>query len=901
MLRRFLHRFRSHFRKRKMEQEIEKELRFHLEMETEKNIGRGMNDQDARHAAQRAFGGVEQTKEFYRDLARFRWIEDTWNDLRYGLRMFVRNPMFTLIAMSTLALGIGANTAIFSVVNAVLVKSLPYNEAQRLVSVNEYTASFGGEGSVSYLNFIDWRTRNQVFETFGVYNWGNYNLSGVGEAERLIAAQTSADLFSALRVGAALGRVYTSEEDSPGASPVVVLSHTLWKRRFGGDPNVLGRALTLNDRKYIVIGVMPQGFSFPHDVEMWIPVGPISDQEQWKQRINHMGLYTVARLKPGVTIEQARADMKNIAAALEQQYPDSNQGTTAIVNPLREGMVRGIRRPLYVLLSAVGFVLLIACANVASLMLARAAARQKEIAVRAALGARPWRLVQQLLTESLLLALAGGGLGLLVAYWGIGSILAISPEGLIPRIEEINLDLNVLLFTAVISILTGVVFGLAPALQLSRSDVQETLKATSRSASGRQTWLSSGLVVTEIALTIVLLVGAGLLIRSFARLQHVNPGFETENRLRFRILLPEQEYPDTELDKRINFFSQVREKIATLPGVQSVGLSSGLPLGHNGSSTIFTFVGQPEPPLAEIPSMEVCTVDIGYFQTLGIPLVRGRFFNEQDNRSHLKPEDLKDKTGVQQIVAGMNTIIIDEEFARRYFSGRDPLGQKIRLGRSNDPWATTLTIVGVVGRVKMEGLRKNSDLVQGYFPFQQSPWPLMTVTLRTQLTPDSLIASVRREVEKVDPNQPIFDINTLEEIRSKSIASDRLNLTLLGVFAAVALTLALVGVYGVVSWMVSQRKHEIGVRMALGARTGDVLRLVLGQGIIIIITGVGIGLAGAFALTRLIKAMLFEVSATDPTTFIFIAMLLAAVALLACFIPARRAAKVDPVVALRAD
>jgi putative ABC transport system permease protein len=455
----------------------------------------------------------------------------------------------------------------------------------------------------------------------------------------------------------------------------------------------------------------------------------------------------------------------------------------------------------------------------------------------------------------------------------------------------------VLLFTAAIAVLTGLVFGLAPALQASQPDVQETLKETARSTTGRRHWVRNGMVVAEIALTLVLLVGAGLMLRSFYRLQQVNPGFATENALSFSVSLPEQQYPDAEPDKRINFFTQVKEKIAALPGVQSVGLSSGLPLGYNGSQWSFTIVGKPLPAPEQMFTMEFTVADIGYFETLRIPLLRGRWFNEQDNRAHLKPEELRGKPPSEQLTLGMRSIIIDEEFARRHWPNEDPIGKQVRMGQNNDD--PILTVVGVVGRVKMEGLRSNSDREQGYFPFRQFPFTGMTFTVRTQLSPEDLTASVRRQVQEVDPNQPIFDIRTLEEMRAQAIASERLSLTLLGIFAGVALLLALVGIYGVIAWLVTERTHEIGVRMALGAQLGDVLRLILGQGMRLVGLGIGLGLAGALLLTRLMKTLFFEVSASDPLTYGSIVLLLVSVALLACLIPARRATKVDPLVALR--
>jgi putative ABC transport system permease protein len=890
-------RLRALFQRESVLRDIEEELRVHVEMETETNIKRGMPLDEARAAALKSFGNVGRNTELGYEIRGGGWLETLWQDLRFGARMLLKTPSFTLIAVFTLALGIGANTAIFSVLYGVLLKPLPYEEPDRLMLLTEYGAKSGGM-SVSYLNFVDWRAQNRVFEKIGVYKRENYNLTG-GEPERLLVAQMSADVFDALRVKAALGRVYTNDEDKPGASPVVVLSHGLWRRRFGGDASIVGRSLTLNDRSYTVIGVMPQGFLFPTRVEMWTPVGALSDQETWKMRGNHPGLYAVARLKPGATLEQARADMKNVTAALEKQYPDTNQGASATITPLLENYVSDVRRALYVLLGAVGFVLLIACANVASLTLARDSTRQKEMAVRVALGAGRWRIARQLLTESALLALVGGSLGLLLAQWGVGAILAISPEGAIPRASEIGLDRSVLFFTAVVSILTVVVFGLPPSLQASRPDMQDALKETGRSATGRRRRLRSAMVVTEIALTLVLLLGAGLMIRSFFRLRQVNPGFATENTLSLTISLPARNYPDTEPDKRINFFNQVKEKIAALPGVQSVGLSSGLPLGANGWQESFAIVGRPDPPPSQTPTMEVCVADIGYFETLRIPLLRGRWFNQRDDRAHLKPEDLKGKTQIQRFVAGLQSIVIDEEFARRYWPNENPIGRQIRLGRSDGPFANAATVVGVVGRVKMEGLRNNSDRVQGYFPFRQLPVSAMIFTVRTRLAPDQLIVSVRRQAQAVAPDRPVYDIRTLEQIRAESVAPERLNLTLLGVFAAVALVLALVGIYGVVSWSVTQRTREIGVRMALGARAGDVLRLVVGQGMRMVIAGIALGLAAALPLMRLMAPLLFEVRATDPLTFAGAAALLALVALLACWIPARRATRVDPLVTLK--
>jgi putative ABC transport system permease protein len=815
-----------------------------------------------------------------------------WQDLRYGARMLIKNPLFTLVAVIALALGIGANSAIFSVVNGILLRPLPYEESERLVGLSERNQQMDGM-SISYPNFTDWKAQNQTLESLAVYNRNSYNLTGIGEPERLLAAQASAELFPTLRVNPLKGRVFTSDEDKPGGSPVVVLSYGLWQRRFGGDEGIINQTISLNDRSYTVIGVMPQHFLFPSRVEMWVPVGPLSDQESWKQRGNHPGLYGVARLKPGVTVEQARADMDSVAENLEQQYPNSNQGNRVTLNALIENYVRDIRPALWVLLGAVGLVLLIACANVANLLLARATSRQKEIAVRLALGASRWRIIRQLLTESLLLSLIGGALGLLLAQWGISLILAISPND-IPRAREINLDLRVLAFTIGISFVTGLIFGIVPALQASKFDVHETLKEAGRGNSGRHQWVRSSLVVVEIATTLVLLVGAGLLIRSFYQLQKVNPGFSYENLLSFSVSLPPKKY-ETEA-QQLNFFRQAMENIQALPGVKQVGMASGLPLGNNGWQTSFRIEGQPEPEPGKAPLMEACLASPDYFTAMNIKLIKGRFFNEQDNRSHLTEEKTRGKTPDQISMMGINAMIIDEEFARRFWPDEEALGKHVRFGGQD---GIVVEVVGIVGRVKMESLSEDSNRVQGYFPFLQVPRRAMTIIVKNATEPSQMVAAVRQKILDIDANQPIYSIQTMEEIKSQSIASERLNLTLLSIFAAVALILALVGVYGVMSYSVTQRTHEIGIRMALGAQTGNVMKMVIGNGMKMALIGIVLGLGGAFAITRVMQNLLFGISATDLLTFVAVPVILIGVALVACFVPALRATKVDPMIALR--
>lgn len=815
-----------------------------------------------------------------------------WQDIKYGARMLLKNPGVTIIVIIALALGIGANSAIFSVVNAVLLRPLPYEESDRLVFLNEKSSKLD-EMSISYPNFTDWRNQNQTFEKMGVYNRASYNLTGSGEAERIVTGQMSADLFSVLRVNPLIGRVYNNEEDKPGGTPVVVLSYALWQRRFGGQAGVINQAITLNGRSYTIIGVMPETYAYPSRVEMWVPVGQLSDQTSWQSRGNHPGLYGVARLKPGVTFEQAEADMNNVAANLAQQYPDSNSGTSIRLRSLIEIFVSDVRRALWVIFGAVGFVLLIACANIANLLLARATARKKEMAIRTAVGASRWRIVRQLLTESLLLSLIGGGIGLALARWGIDLILYVSPNA-IPRSREIGLDWTVLAFTIGVSFLTGILFGLIPAIQAGEVDVHETLKETGRGTTGRQ-WLRSSLVVVEVATTLVLLIAAGLMIRSFYLLQKVNPGFSHEHLTSFSVSLPQKKYSTEE--QRSSFYNRLMENIRALPGVESSAAASGLPLGNNGWQTSFMVDGQPPPKPEQMPLMEACLVTPDYFKAMNIPVLRGRVFTDRDDRSHLAGKDLSKLNDIQRSMAGLTKIVIDEQFAQRHWPGEEAVGKRVKMGQ--EPDAPVLEVLGVVGRVKMESLNQNSDRVQGYFAFNQVPQGGMTVIIKGASDPNQLISSVRNAVKEIDPDQPIYSPRTMDDIRAESVAPERLNLTLLSLFGGLALVLAMVGIYGVMSYSVTQRTHEIGIRMAIGARPLDVFKMILGHGMKLALIGVGIGLLLAFGLTRLMETMLFGVQPTDAMTFAGISILLITIALLACYLPGRRATKVEPTVSLR--
>jgi len=799
-------------------------------------------------------------------------MDTFWQDLRYGSRVLLKNPGFTAVAILALALGIGANSAIFSVVNAVLLRPLPYHDPDRIM-----TALHSGWFPVAPANFLDWRAQNHVFERIAAAQAWGASLTGRDKPEQLKALQVTPDLFPVLGVDPVLGRTFLPEEDRPGAGRVVVLSHQLWQRRFGGDPKIVGQTLVLNGVGHTVVGVMPPGFQFAPfwvtNAELWVPL-------DLTLRVNDRAgrsLRVFARLKPGVTREQAQAEMDTISRRLEQQYPGTNKSLDVTVDPLHEKVVGKVRQALLVLLGAVSFVLLIACANVANLLLARSAARQKEIAIRTALGAGRLRLVRQLLTESMLLASLGGALGLLLARWGVKFLVALSPANL-PRVETINLDSRVFGFTLAISLLTGLVFGLAPALQASKLDLNESLKEGGRSATEgiRRNRVRSLLMISEVALALVLLIGAGLMIRSFRRLQAVEAGFDPRRVLTLVVPLRSSQYSTG--PQRSAFFQRLIERVGALPGVESASAINHLPLAGDIWTLGFTVEGRPAPPPGEGPSAAYRIIRPNYFHTMGISLLKGRDFTEHD-------------------AAGTPGVaIINEAFARNIWPHEDPIGKRIRV---NDDGPDPREIVGIVKDVKQREWTAE-PMREMYLPYLQNPAPsYLTLVARTTADPLSLAAAVRNEVWTIDKDVPVSQVASMEQVIAGATGGPRFNLLLLNLFASVALILAAVGIYGVMAYSVSQRTHEIGIRLALGAQTTDVIKLVVGQGMALTLIGVAIGLAAAFAVTRLMSSLLFGVSATDPLTFAVIALLLLLVALVACYLPARRATKVDPMVALR--
>jgi putative ABC transport system permease protein len=873
------------------EVEVVEELAQHLEDVYERALRGGATEVEAKHIALLELPGddllQQEMKRFKRPAreapivaapGRLNLLADLLHDLRYAARMQRKNPGFTMVAVIALALGIGANTAIFSVVNTVLLRPLPYKDPERLVMVWEDASRHGyPRDTPAAANFVDWRDQNQVFENMAAIADESFNLTGVGEPERLEGRRVSGNLFTLLGVEPQIGRVFTTTEDQPGAQRVVLLSYALWQRRFGGDGNIVGKPLTLNGESYIVIGVMPARFQFPSsDDEAWVPIA-LTPQDAVNRGRHY--LQVIARLKPGVALGQAQTEMSTIATRLQQQYPQSNADLGAAVTSLHEHLVGDIKPALLILLGAVGLVLLIACANVANLLLARAAVRQKEIAVRVALGARRWRLIRQFLTESVLLSTIGGIVGLAISYAGLVLLKTFIPEN-ISQARDISIDYKVLGFTFLVSVLTGVIFGLAPAVQAARFNQIETLKEGGRDAAtgGSGKRLRSLLVTSEVAISLVLLIGAGLLINSFLRLRNVDPGFRADNLLTMKIVLPEPKYE--EFERRTAFYNDLVQRVQSLAGVRSAAVTTNLPLYRQGNSISVSIEGRPEPPPGQELIVVTRIVSPGYFDTMSIPLLRGRQLTEQDTER------------------SPSVVLISETMARRFWPGEEAVGKRIAAGRARSPehW---IQVAGVVKDVRQFELNAEPK-PQMYLTYRQAGFfEPRDLVVKTDVDPASMAATVRKAVWDVDKDQPVSNIRTMEEILADSIARQRFSMLLLAIFAGVALVLAGVGIYGVMSYSVAQRTREIGIRMALGAQTSAVLKLAVGYGMKLVIVGIVIGLIAAFALTRVMSTLLFGVTATDPTTFTLISLLLVAVAVLASYIPARRATRVNPIIALR--
>jgi putative ABC transport system permease protein len=809
-------------------------------------------------------------------------MESFLQDLRFGFRQLLGKPGFTAIAILSLALGIGANTAIFSLVDAVLLRPLPFQDPDRLVMVWEDAAKIGfPRNTPAPANYADWRAQNQVFEDMAALDWRAYNMTDEGEPEKVGAQAVTANFFPLLGVKPELGRVFNAEEDKPDGNKVALISYGLWQRRFGGNPALIGKEILLDEQKHTVIGVMPPGFQFmANETGLWVPMA--FSRETLARRGNHY-LTVVARMKPGVSLRQAHADIAAITQRINRDNPESWSGFDlgSVVISLREQLAGDVRPALIVLLVAVGFVLLIACANIANLLLSRGAARYREVAVRAALGAGRNRIMRQLLTESVLLAVAGGVSGLLFAWLSFSFLKQIIPNGMALN-AVVRIDARVFGFTLLLSLLTGIVFGLAPALQAAKVDLNEALKqGGGRAGTGAgHRRLRSALVVIEVALALVLLAGAGLLIQAFLRLRALDIGVNPENVLTLRTALPGNKYG--ELPKRTAFYQQVLERMRALPGVVSAGYTTATPLTWKGGTNSFLVEGRDQAPGQDAQSRQVST---GYMETMGVKLLQGRFFDDHD--------------GAQaQPVA-----IINETMARQFWPGENAMGKRFRLGVNNsqNSW---VTVVGVIGDIKEMGLEAPAK-AEMFFPYRQLPQMLWNMprdlAVRTTGDPMSVAAAARQAVWSVDPSQPVSNIRTMDEILAEEVAQRRIGMTLLAAFAALALALASLGIYGVLSYSVSQRTQEIGVRMALGAGRKEVLRLVLADGMLLAVAGVAIGLGVSFALTRLMAGLLFGVSASDPLTLGGVTLLLLAVALTACFIPARRATKVDPMAALRAE
>jgi len=807
-------------------------------------------------------------------------VDSFLHDLKYGVRMLLKNPGFTIVAVLTLALGIGANTAIFTVVNGVLLRPLAYRDPSHIMLVVERNSMFATI-TTSYQNYKDWRDQSRSFESMEASCFTNLTVTGRGEPERFKGRYVTSGLLPLLGVTPVIGRAFLPEEDRVGGPPVAMISYSLWQSRFGGSTDWIGKTIALDSQPYTLIGVLPSGFQFLQAADILVPFEPwahtLPDDRDW-----HPGIIATARLKQGVPLEQARAEMKTITARLAKQYPEADASVSADVVHLQDQVVQNVRPALIVLLCAVGFILLIACANVANLLLSRAASRSKEIAVRTALGASRTRVIRQLLTESVVIALLGGALGLLLANISIPPLLRLA-AGTVPDVGVVRIDRWVLFFTIAASLLTGILFGLVPALRTARLDLRETLNESSRGSTGGASShsLRSILVVTEIALAMLLLVGAGLLLRSFERMQSVAPGFQTDHLLAADIPLSQTEYPKPE--QRFQFFDQLLERTRTLPGVHSAGAASFLPMNGNGGLIRFNIMDRPPKNASEYAAVGFRFITPKYLETIGVPLIAGRMFTENDRE---KAPDV---------------VIVNQTMAKQYFPDRSPIGKRMQIGSPPDPQIPWMEIVGVVGDVR-PGLGTEPQ-AEMYIPYRQIdallPVFQLSVILRTTLDPKSETSALRGALNEINKNQPLVNVRTMEDSMATSVAQPRFRTWLLGLFAVLALLLSTIGIYGVMSYSVTQRVHEMGIRIALGAQPRQVFQLVTGQGLRLALLGVGIGCVASLALTRVLRSFLYDVSALDPLTYFSVAAVLVSVGLLASYLPARRATKVDPLIALR--
>jgi putative ABC transport system permease protein len=866
------------FRRSRVENELSEELATHLQNRADDLQGRGLSREEAERWARVEFGGQERFKEECREEMGASFFDTLEHDVKYGLRGLRKSPGFTAIAVMTLALGIGANTAIFSVVDAVLLRPLPYHEPERLLKIFESNEpnDFVSRNGVAPGNFLDWRERNRVFDQMGAVSLPGFNLTGTDHPVRVIAAAVSAGTLNMLGLQPLLGRDIEAQDDRDGAPGVVVLGYGLWQRQFGGDAGILGKAIHLGTVPYTVIGVLPKGLTFPDEsAEMWVALEQDINTTNMHWRNSHY-LDVYGRLKPGVTLQRARADLNRIAGDLKHENPDTNSGKAAYLTTLQDDLIGDVKPALLTLLVAVGFVLFIACANVANLSLVRATSREKEMSIRLALGAGRWRLTRQMLTESLLLSSAGGFAGLLIARWASATLLALRPESL-PRYNAIAIDSRVLIFTVGISVLTGVLFGIIPALRGSKSDVNLASRGNSRGSTitGRVQVLRNVLVGSEIAISLVLLMGAGLLIRSFLLLRENNLGFRTGNIVTARVSIPEDKYPQDAQVAR--FYDDLLTRVRALPGVEGAGATSFLPLTGNNFDNSFDIVGRPERPRSDKSYALVRFVDPAYFHLMEIPLLRGRGFGEHD------------RLGAQRV------IVVSQAMAKQFWGEESPIGQlvKVYMGIDQSPWE----VVGVAGDVRTNIATAPQPMM--YFPYDEMPYKWMVLTVRTRTDAKAMLEEIRTATQSIDPDQPISQTRTLDGLLAETLAPWRFSMALLTAFAGLALILAAAGIYGVISYTVGQRTSEIGIRMTLGAQPRDVLRMVVWKGLAVVAIGMAAGVASALFLTRFLTTQIYGVRPTDPLTFAVIAVLLGIVALCATYIPARRATHVDPVIALR--